>query len=654
MEEMDLSDINFKPCPCGYQICRFCHHHIIANLNKRCPACRREYTEEGIEFTPVSPEEIKRLTALKKTKAKVNKELESLGRRHLKDVRIIVKSMVFVVGMGVGQEGRAEEQLATLRSNDYFGQYGKISKLILHKRPPSSTPSSNNLPNVGIYITYLRREDAARAIAALDGFPSPSVPGQVLRASYGTAKYCENWLRNTKCENSSCMGLHDWGDERDCFTRDDLATLNHSMKDTERLQKPMSTATSSRAKKLDELTDASALPRTASWGARPGTGLASLPPNPTLPAPNGSSVKSQIPGTPSSTRILPKKNVVVSLASIGASTSSSAPSPTVSKSKTATLSKTAGPPPGLGKDSEGPGSKSASASRAGTPVLSAAKLSVSSSSSGIPPPKSPRPVIVTSPQPPPPVPAVPSAPSTPVVTSAPPPGLTLFASQPPSRQASPAPTRAVLVPQVSAPISAPASTPASVSSSPKTTVAAVVTETPEAPPAVPSLPTPAPSRPSSPLAVPTEIVPNQAITTPEPVSQPLQQPSSPVSSESVPENAFQSNIIQQQQQTQQLPHQQAYHPSSQTQALVSEMTARREAQPSSLFSPFPDRTSIRCFPHSRMANLDSIFTWTRKPIFLETGLINPQPLKNPLTHLDLLVHLPGLAVGSLRLALHCR
>jgi hypothetical protein len=52
---------------------------------------------------------IKRLTALKKTKAKTNKELEALGRRHLKDVRVVVKNMVYVVGMGVGQEGRAEE-----------------------------------------------------------------------------------------------------------------------------------------------------------------------------------------------------------------------------------------------------------------------------------------------------------------------------------------------------------------------------------------------------------------------------------------------------------------------------------------------------------------------------------------------------------------
>ncbi|KAL7409206.1 RING/Ubox like zinc-binding domain-containing protein, partial [Mrakia frigida] len=228
MEEMDLSDINFKPCPCGYQICRFCHHHILANLNKRCPACRRQYTEEGIEFIPVGAEEIKRLTALKRNKAKTNKELEALGRRHLKDVRVVVKNMVYVVGMGVGQEGRSDEQLATLRSNDYFGQYGKISKLVLHKRPPSSAPppsssssSSPPPPNVGIYISYLRREDAARAISALDGFPSPSAPGQVLRASFGTAKYCESWLRGVKCDNLNCLGLHDWGDERDCFTKED-------------------------------------------------------------------------------------------------------------------------------------------------------------------------------------------------------------------------------------------------------------------------------------------------------------------------------------------------------------------------------------------------------------------------------------------------
>lgn len=52
---------------------------------------------------------MKRLAALKKNKAKTNKELEALGRKHLKDIRVVVKNMVYVVGMAVGQEGRAEE-----------------------------------------------------------------------------------------------------------------------------------------------------------------------------------------------------------------------------------------------------------------------------------------------------------------------------------------------------------------------------------------------------------------------------------------------------------------------------------------------------------------------------------------------------------------
>lgn len=73
LEEMDISDLNFKPCVCGYQvrssrvvsasfslpvkICRFCWHHIKENLNKRCPACRRIYTDEGVEFKPVATQE---------------------------------------------------------------------------------------------------------------------------------------------------------------------------------------------------------------------------------------------------------------------------------------------------------------------------------------------------------------------------------------------------------------------------------------------------------------------------------------------------------------------------------------------------------------------------------------------------------------------
>lgn len=111
--------------------------------------------------------------------------------------------------------------IPTLRSNEYFGQYGKITKILLVKR----TPSGGGAPVVGLYITYHRREDAARAIAAVDGTASPGGGREVMRASYGTTKYCMAFLRGVGCSDHSCMNLHEWGDEKDCFTKEDLTTL---------------------------------------------------------------------------------------------------------------------------------------------------------------------------------------------------------------------------------------------------------------------------------------------------------------------------------------------------------------------------------------------------------------------------------------------
>lgn len=111
--------------------------------------------------------------------------------------------------------------IPTLRSNEYFGQYGKITKILLVKR---NSPGGGG-PVVGLYITYHRREDAARAIAAVDGTPSPGGGREVMRASYGTTKYCMAFLRGVQCGDHSCMNLHEWGDEKDCFTKEDLTTL---------------------------------------------------------------------------------------------------------------------------------------------------------------------------------------------------------------------------------------------------------------------------------------------------------------------------------------------------------------------------------------------------------------------------------------------
>ncbi|THH27062.1 hypothetical protein EUX98_g7127 [Antrodiella citrinella] len=227
LEEMDISDLNFKPCPCGYQICRFCWHHIKENLNGRCPACRREYTDEAVQFKPVAKEDHKRLTQQKKQRERERKELDALHRRHLANVRVVQRNVVYVLGMG--PRFAKEELIPTLRSNEYFGQYGKISKIIITKR----TSGVTRTPVVGLYITYHRREDAARCIQAVDGVTSPGGGTEIMRASYGTTKYCMTFLRGVSCPDHSCLHLHEWGDESDCFTKEDLTTLKHTMKDTE-------------------------------------------------------------------------------------------------------------------------------------------------------------------------------------------------------------------------------------------------------------------------------------------------------------------------------------------------------------------------------------------------------------------------------------
>ncbi|TIA88947.1 hypothetical protein E3P81_03188 [Wallemia ichthyophaga] len=229
LDEMDISDLNFKPCPCGYQICRFCWHRIKENLNRKCPACRREYTNEGAKFQPVAAEDVKRIERQKKSKEKEKKELDNLGRSRLADVRVIQRSLAYVVGW---PQSFSEEMLPLLKSPDYFGQYGRILKLSLTKRPPSSHSISDS-PIVGIYILYQRSEDALLAINCVDGVNLiDPAQGGVLRASYGTSKYCTNYLRNIFCSDPNCSLLHEPADENDSFTKEDLTSSSFPAGDT--------------------------------------------------------------------------------------------------------------------------------------------------------------------------------------------------------------------------------------------------------------------------------------------------------------------------------------------------------------------------------------------------------------------------------------
>lgn len=205
-----------------------------------------------------------------------------MGRRQFLDTRIVMKNSVYVVGMKIPGSGSTEEAVSILRSNDYFGQYGKIARIFLRDRAAMASATTDGpdadspATETGIYIVYVRREDAARAISSLDGIPAPQgPPGQVLHASYGTTRYCDFFLRGLKCDNPVCQNLHEWGGEGDTFTRNDLETAltrpaeYDARQKQSQLQPPPLTQKSAWPKPSADDVESSALPRTANWGVRP-------------------------------------------------------------------------------------------------------------------------------------------------------------------------------------------------------------------------------------------------------------------------------------------------------------------------------------------------------------------------------------------------
>ncbi|KIX03697.1 uncharacterized protein Z518_07250 [Rhinocladiella mackenziei CBS 650.93] len=212
IEEFDLTDKNFRPCPCGYQICQFCFNSLKNTYEKStCPNCRRPYDEKTIQYKIPTAEEFKldqlnknKKQAAAKRKETEKREVENSARRNLAGVRVKQQNLVYVIGL-IPQIKDEQALLQTLRGPDYFGQYGEIEKIVVSKAKPGAANQG-----IGVYVTYARKEDAALCINTVDGSPNGD---RVLRAQFGTTKYCSAYLRGETCNNKNCSFLHETGED---------------------------------------------------------------------------------------------------------------------------------------------------------------------------------------------------------------------------------------------------------------------------------------------------------------------------------------------------------------------------------------------------------------------------------------------------------
>lgn len=95
------------------------------------------------------------------------REYEQQNRKHLAGLRVVQKNLVYVTGLN--PRIKEEDLLQTLRGEQYFGQYGKILKIVVNKRTTPDSYGHSKDQGMGVYVTFARKQDAATCIAAVDG-----------------------------------------------------------------------------------------------------------------------------------------------------------------------------------------------------------------------------------------------------------------------------------------------------------------------------------------------------------------------------------------------------------------------------------------------------------------------------------------------------
>ena len=137
-------------------------------------------------------------------------ELEELA-----DARIITKNLVYIIGLSSSLADKAK-----LSKYEYLGQYGNIIKTVVNK---NKAYNQNNIygPSYSAYVTYSKPSEASIAILSLD---NTKIDNHLIRASFGTTKYCSYYLKGIECSNKECLFLHKKADENDIIKRGDLTS----------------------------------------------------------------------------------------------------------------------------------------------------------------------------------------------------------------------------------------------------------------------------------------------------------------------------------------------------------------------------------------------------------------------------------------------
>ena len=140
----------------------------------------------------------------------------------MQKMRIIKKNLVYLIGLP--KELAFNENI--LNTFEYLGQYGKIVKLKSNKNKKYNITNPNG-PSYSCHITYSSPIESSLAILSLENI---QFENHIFKASFGTTKYCSNFLHGVPCTNKDCLFLHYLANDDDILNRDEMNSNNQVFK----------------------------------------------------------------------------------------------------------------------------------------------------------------------------------------------------------------------------------------------------------------------------------------------------------------------------------------------------------------------------------------------------------------------------------------
>lgn len=137
-------------------------------------------------------------------------------------MRIIKRNLVYVINL---DPSIADKDILTKK--EYFGQYGKIIKVVVNNNKAYNSSGSNLGPSYSAYIYYSTNQEASLAILSVD---SCAINNKVLKAAFGTTKYCSYYLKKANCPVKDCVYMHSAGNKADIISKDSAEFYNDQHK----------------------------------------------------------------------------------------------------------------------------------------------------------------------------------------------------------------------------------------------------------------------------------------------------------------------------------------------------------------------------------------------------------------------------------------